>query len=211
MESNHNLLKTQIASANTHLEALKESQEKTIIYRHDMRHHLNLINSYLIENNIIDAQRYIVDIEKTIANTQAKSYCSNYSVNLILSSYLEKARQENIAIETQINLPKINTVSDMDLCIIFANAIENAINACVLIPAIEDRNIKIISKIKNTQIFIEIINSYIDHITFENNMPINTKEDHGLGTKSIAPIVTKYDGLYSFEIENDIFVLRIIM
>jgi two-component system, LytTR family, sensor histidine kinase AgrC len=47
LQSEQNLLKTQVAAAQVHFEALKESQEKTIIYRHNMRHHLNLINAYL--------------------------------------------------------------------------------------------------------------------------------------------------------------------
>ena len=39
-----------------------------------------------------------------------------------------------LTVETQIDLPEKNAVSDMDLCVIFANAIENAVHACMLIP-----------------------------------------------------------------------------
>lgn len=211
LENNHNLLKTQIAAAGTHMLAIKESQEKTIIYRHDMRHHLNLINAYLIEDNNEAAQNYILDIEKTIVATEVKTYCSNYSVNLILSAYLQKAKQEKIAIETQIYLPHKENVSDMDLCIIFANSIENAINACMLISCIDQRILRVVSKIKDNQIFIQITNSYIDPITFADSMPVNEKDGHGIGTKSIVAIVEKYDGIYSFEAENNLFTLQIII
>ena len=45
LQIEQNLLITQVAAAKVHLVALQESQEKTIIYRHDMRHHLNLIGA----------------------------------------------------------------------------------------------------------------------------------------------------------------------
>jgi len=47
----------QLAVAQLYLEELKESQEKTIIYCHDMRHNLNLIDAYLAGNNKAVAQK----------------------------------------------------------------------------------------------------------------------------------------------------------
>jgi ABC-type nickel/cobalt efflux system permease component RcnA len=47
LQNEQDLLKTQVTAAQVHLEALQDSQEKTIIYRHDMRHHLNLCCGYL--------------------------------------------------------------------------------------------------------------------------------------------------------------------
>jgi two-component system, LytTR family, sensor histidine kinase AgrC len=60
----------------------------------------------------------------------------------------------------QINLPEKNTISDMDLCIIFANAIENAINASKLITNTNDRTLQILCKTKGDKLLIQITNSY---------------------------------------------------
>lgn len=95
-----------------------------------------------------------------------EKYCSNYTVNLILSSYIAKAKKEQITVETQIDLPKKNVVSDMDLCVIFDNAIENAIIACVTINSAKERILKITSKIKNNKLFIQLTNSYDGTIIF---------------------------------------------
>jgi two-component system sensor histidine kinase AgrC len=142
LQNEQNLLQMQVTAAQAHLEALKESQEKTILYRHDMRHHLNLIDAYLTDNNKAAAQDYIKAIEKSIESAVVEKYCTNYTVNLILSSYIAKAMNEQISVETQIDLPEKNTVSDMDLCIIFANALENALNACKHIPGTNSRTLK---------------------------------------------------------------------
>jgi len=42
-------------------------------------------------------------------------------------------------------------------------------------------------------------------------MPISILENHGYGTKSIAAIADKYNGLYAFTAENGIFKTRIIL
>lgn len=43
---------------------------------------------------------------------------------------------------------------------------------------------------------------------FDGNMPRSKQENHGYGTRSMAAIVTKYDGVYSFTIEDGDFVFR---
>jgi hypothetical protein len=211
LKNEQNLLMTQVTAAQMQLAALKESQEKTIIYRHDMRHHLNLIGAYLADNNQAAAQKYIYDVEKTIENAVFEKYCSNYAVNLILSSYIAKARDEQIAVETQIDIPEKNAVSDMDLCVIFANTLENAVNACRRIPIANNRNLKIVCKTKSDKLFIQITNSYAGTVTFVDAMPVNTDENHGFGTKSIAAVAHKYDGVISFTAIDGVFKTSIIL
>ncbi|SHH96635.1 sensor histidine kinase [Desulfosporosinus lacus] len=211
LQNEQNLLMTQVAAAQLHFEALEESQEKTMLYRHDMRHHLNMINSYLVDNNKEAAQNYITEVERSIECAVVEKYCSNYTVNLILSSYITNAKNELITVETQINLPENNEVSDMDLCVIFANAIENAINACKNIPNPKDRALKIVCKTKNNKSFIQITNSYEDKVEFVDDMPVSTEENHGLGTKSIAAVAQKYGGVYAFTAQDGLFQTCIIL
>jgi two-component system sensor histidine kinase AgrC len=213
LQNEQNLLQMQVAAAQVHLEELKESQEKTMLYRHDMRHHLNLINSYLVDNNKVAAQKYITEVEKGIESVVVEKYCSNYTVNLILYSYITKAKNEQITVETQIHLLEKNTVSDMDLCVIFANAIENAINASKLIKSVNHRTLQILCNTKSDKLLIQITNSYEGEVIFANDMPVpvSTEENHGLGTKSIAAVVQKYNGLYSFTTEDGVFKTRIIL
>jgi sensor histidine kinase regulating citrate/malate metabolism len=211
LQNEQNLLKNQMAAAQLYFQSLEESQKKTILYRHDMRHHLNLINSYLIDNNKDSAQRYIAEVERTIDTAVVEKYCTNYTVNLILYSYLMHAKKEYIEVKTQIDLPEQNIVSDMDLCVIFGNAIENAINACKGILNVNDRFLKIVCKTKQDKLFIQITNSYEGKVEFADDIPISTKENHGLGTKSIAAIAQKYGGVYSFTAEEGVFTTSIIL
>ena len=121
------------------------------------------------------------------------------------------AKNEGIKVETQIDLPEKNAVSDMDLCVIFANSIENATNACKCISSENARDLKIICKTKNNQLFIQITNKYEGNVIFADGMPISTMENHGLGTKSIAAVVKKYGGVYSFTAEDGVFKTSLIL
>lgn len=211
LQNEQNLLSMQIAAAKMHLGELKDSQEKTIIYRHDMRHHLALIGAYIADNNNAAAKEYISEVEKAIDSVVVEKYCSNYSVNLILSSYIAKAREVGIDVETQIDLPERTNVSDMDLCVIFSNAIENAINACGRISSTNSRYIKIACKTKNDKLHIQISNRYEGTILFVDEMPISTEENHGLGTRSIAAVAQAYGGVFSFAAEDGIFKTSVIL
>lgn len=206
-----NLLQMQITASQQHLESLKDSQAKTIIYRHDMRHHLNLINAYLSDNNKEAAQHYINEVANSIDLISVKDFCDNYSLNLILHFYVTKAQDAHIQVETLINLPKDSVVTDMDLCLIFSNTLENAINALTLVDAVKEKHLKIVCKTKNNQHFIQIENTYIGNVQFKSEMPITTTQDHGYGTKSIAAIVNKYNGHYASTAEDGIFRTRIVL
>lgn len=84
-------------------------------------------------------------------------------------------------------------------------------NACLQIPNINDRAIRIVCNIKNDKLFIQITNSYHGAVLFENDLPISSEENHGLGTKSIAAVAQKYGGVYSFQAEDSFFKASIIL
>ena len=175
------------------------------IYRHDMRHHINAINTFLNDNNISEAQKYLNKLTDNLSKTIIEKYCDNYGVNVILSSYIKKAKDEQIDVISKVHISENIKIDNIELGLIFANAIENATIACKKIKTLEDRKITIICKEYYNQLYIQISNTYVGEVFFEKDMPVSNHKDHGLGTRSIATIVDKYDGVYSFAAENGIF------
>lgn len=211
MENEQNILAVQVSALQARSETMKQAEETAKVHRHDLRHHLQMINSYLISNNVKEAQNYIIKIEKNMYHNVTVTYCENEAINLILSSYIGMAHHKDILVESEVYVPKSCKISDIDLCIIFANSIENAINACANIEDIKKRQINISCMSNNNKLFIQITNSYKFEVTFENDMPVTDKENHGYGTKSIAAIVQKYSGIYSFRAEEGIFKMNAIL
>jgi sensor histidine kinase regulating citrate/malate metabolism len=211
MQNEQNILAMQVSSLQARAEMIKESEEKAIIYRHDLRHHLHLINGYLVDKNLTEMKKYITELEKNIDNPVTIKYCDNNAVNLILSPYINRANNEKIRVDSQVYIPQDCEVSDMDLCIILSNAIENAINACMNIKDINNRRISISCKSKNNKLFIQVANNFIGEVTFAEGMPISAEENHGFGTKSIVATVQKYSGLCSFTAESGVYRTRVIL
>ncbi|MDF2613276.1 MAG: hypothetical protein K0S71_1062 [Clostridia bacterium] len=211
MQNEQNILEVQLSALQERYETMQEAEEKTIIYRHDLHNHLHMINGYLDDNNLTGIKNYITEIEKSIDDTVTTKHCDNDAVNLILSPYINRAKNEKMTVESQISIPKNCGVSDMDLCIILSNAIENAINASMNIKDMNDRRIIISCKSKNDRLFIQVMNHFIHQVKFVEDMPISEEEKHGFGSKSIVATVQKYKGLYAFTAESGVFKMRVIL
>jgi two-component system sensor histidine kinase AgrC len=175
------------------------------IYRHDMRHNINIINSFLNDNNICEAKKYLDNLTDNLNKNIIEKYCDNYVVNVFLSSYINKAKNENIQVIIKVHIPENINIDNMELGLIFANTIENAIIACKKIENFEERQISIVCKEHYNQLYIQICNSYVGEVLFDKDVPISNVKDHGFGTRSIATIVDKYDGICSFTAKDNTF------
>ena len=211
MQNQQNILDVQVGALQERYQTMQELEKKTITYRHDLRHHIHLLEDYLADNNVAEIKKYIIETENNINKTATIKYCDNEAVNLILTPYITKAENQKIRVETQIYIPKNCEVADIDLCIILTNAIENAINASMHIKNINDRRIAISCKSKNNKLFIQVMNNFIGEVKFLEEMPISEKEVQGFRTKSIVATVDKYRGLYSFTAKEGVFKIRVIL
>lgn len=204
MINEQNVLKMQINQS-------REIQNRLAMYNHDFRHHLNLIEGYMVKGNITEASEYIAKINNNLHAFSEKRYCNNETIDSILSFYIQKAQQQNIGVKHNINVIGEVNIETADLCVIIANSLENAINATEKIQEPAKRLIQISIATKNKKLCIEIINNYSGKIKFENEIPVTDLDNHGIGTKSIVAACRKYNGIYSFEAEDSIFTLRIIL
>ena len=61
-------------------------------------------------------------------------------------------------------------------------------------------------------LIFSIRNSYNGQIILdENNMPLSAEQHHGIGTKSIAAFVKKYNAVIDYQTDNNLFTLRVLI
>ena len=232
------ILLSAAAQAEKEIAQLSDYQKQAAIYRHDLRHHMNFIQSCLNDNNYAQAQDYIMEICTSLNNSQITRYCANEAVNLILSSYIAKADKYNITTQVSVTAANLADYKTTDLCSLFANALENAINACKLVQtartsinysynSISDTasdynsdctsdygevnsNRIITVKVfdKNNKLCINITNTYAVEPIFVNNTPVSDKAGHGIGIRSIISVIEKYNGVYDFFTEDGVFYFQ---
>ncbi len=212
LEQTRAVLDLQVKQAVREIAALRKSQEKTSIYRHDMRHHMQYLFSCIENGQFRKAQGYIKEICSEIETNKVTAFCENEAVNLIFSTFAKQAERGGISMEVRAKIPRNIPVSETALCVLLSNALENALRACG--EEMEKGNpgrIEVLIDEKKGTLFLQIANSCGDDVSFDNGIPVTDRPGHGVGVKSICTIVQQYDGVYTFSVENGQFILRILI
>lgn len=210
LEQTEAILNLQIGQAVREITALREAQEKTRVYRHDMRHHMQYISSCIANGQLSQAQSYIQEIDSEIEANRVMVFCENDAANLIFSTFVRRAKDSGILMQVRARIPQLISVSETDLCVMLSNALENALHACR-----EQKEkgraamIEVSMYEKKGKILLQIVNSCDDDITFEEGVPVTNRPGHGIGVRSICAIVEKYGGIYTFSAEGGQLMLRI--
>lgn len=207
---NAELLALQVNNLTEKLTESEKAENNARIERHDIRHKFQITASLLENGDTKEALEYIQTSLSQIHEPTQVLYCNNPILNATLSTYLEQAKKEQIALATYFSFPDTLPVDAAELSIVFANALENAIHACIRLP-VENR--KIICKcIHNPTLMIEVSNPCEEEVHFsEDNLPLTAENGHGLGTRSIAAFCKKYDALYIFEAKDGWFTVKIVL
>ena len=192
------LLNTAAAQAQKEIAQLSLADKKSSIYRHDLRHHLHFLQECIQGNQLEQAMQYMEGICDDLDKIPVKKYCINEALNLILSSYLEKASEQDIQTTVSVTATDFSRFQIPDLCSLLANALENAIHACEDIADPNTRYIRLKIYEKNHQLCINMANSYGKEPVFENDIPVSHRAGHGIGVQSMISVIEKYHGIYGF-------------
>lgn len=203
-------LNQQIEQAVREIGALRESQEKTRIYRHDLRHHMQYLFSCIDSGRLEQAKDYIHEVCSEMETKTVSVFCENEAANLIFSSFNGRAEKGHIPMKVRAEISHDIAISESDLCVLLSNALENALHAC------EKRKenglvgeIEVSAYEKKGKFFLQIMNSCdAAEILFKDGVPVTDRRGHGIGVRSICAIVDKYNGIYSFSAKDDGFILR---
>lgn len=182
-------------------EKLKEEERIKQIY-HDMKNHL-----LLMEDKNIEDSREICNIKKNIMRYEAYYRTGNKFLDIILKDKIEKACEDSIKVEDNIDLSGMDFIDPFDISTIFGNMLDNAIEACRSIVEIEKRRITILAKRENDFLVIREKNNKenIDKI-----IPPK-KVIHGYGLLNITNAVHKYEGEVDINESKNEFVINIII
>ncbi len=187
------------------LSAQIESVRSMKLLRHDLRHHLQIM-ALANQGNFGEFEAQVEKLKGKLEETFVVSYCQNFSINAVLSSYFKQAQAENILITHRIALPEKLPIEDIDLSLILANAIENAIHANQKLQE-ADRYLDVSITHQLSSLTIRIENPVHESIVFKNGLPVSNQIDHGLGTLSISRLAQQAQGQAYFNAQKGRFTL----
>lgn len=206
-EQMQNMLNLQVTQSLREICALRESQRQASVYRHDLRHHLQYLLERMENDQISQAKEYIRGICTELEAQKVLTYCENDTINLILSAFAGRCRNNEVQFDVCATLSSCLPVSERDLCVLLSNALENALNACCGLSG--KPCIAVLMYEKKGKFFLQITNPCKGIVRFVQGLPVTEEPGHGLGVKSICAIVERNGGMYSFSEVEGSFVLRV--
>ncbi len=175
---------------------ISEQNNSQRILIHDIRNHLQVINSYAHEGKSEEIERYIDDLGQSGGLNGQTRYSDNGILNMVITKLAHDCKKQGIEMFCDIREKCVEFMEDVDIASLFGNLCSNALEAAV---QSEDKSIEIDISTKPAQrlTVISIANS-CDKKPIKNadGMLISNKGDghHGIGQRSIARIVKKYKG-----------------
>ena len=203
------IMDLKVEKLSARIKELNAAEDKFRMERHNFRHKLNTIAGLVEQGNLEELKVLLARYYEDIRETQVVRYSHHAIVDAVLAHYLAQAQREDIAVSVHVHFPDTLTVDEAELATVFANALDNAINACCQMP-LNQRHMEI--KVLTTPRFmIQFTNGYQGDILLgENGLPLATEEDHGYGTRYIAAFCEKNHAFCEFNAENGRFTLRIL-
>lgn len=190
---------------------IKENQDKVRQLHHDMKNHIICMRK--LNQNGYDNEKYIESIDKKIKSYENTFDTGNVLLDIILSEKKQICNNKNIKFFSSVNFTKCDFIESEDICSIFSNILDNAIEACMKINS-NNKFIYIEGKIVEKFFIMKVENSKINKINIKNNKFMTDKDNkfsHGLGISSIKNSVKKYNGETVINYTDDRFIIKILI
>lgn len=174
-------------------------------WRHDYHNHLQVLKAQMDQSEFLKARTYLDSLEEELRRVDTYVKSGNTMIDAVINSKVSLAVDKGIRIDCKAQVECQLSVSDVDLCIILGNILDNAIEACNQIET-QKRFIRIYIVINGQQLYISVQNAAKEDLNFEEKNYISKKRgNHGLGMKRVAAIIEKYEGYLKLSNEVGIF------
>lgn len=189
---------------------MAEQYRQTERLRHDMKNHIIALSGLYQSNEWGKMGHYLEHLES--AGLEADGdLTGSKAVDALLYGKRQRAKKEAVKWECDVHIPHTSGIREFDLCIIFGNLLDNALEACERMPG-ERRFVKIQAKMVKKCFLLEIKNS-MDRaekrqagFTCKDN-----PQEHGIGLLNVSDVVQRYNGAMKTEAEDGIFSVSILL
>ncbi len=187
---------------------IKKLHEKTRLLKHDMKNHIMVITSYLNENRIEDAKKYISEILDDLNKMYTYIHVGNALLSYIINGKFQEASNRGVAVKAEIKNLSFERIDSVDFSALLNNILDNAIEGAGK-SSKKKMIVNILEKKGWNSIYVA---NTINESVLENNPDfVTTKkgEGHGFGMKQIRRITEKYQGLIDIYEENGYFCISV--
>lgn len=174
-------------------------QEETKAIWHDISKYMRAMQALTIENNSKEALDVLDQVQTLMNSVEGVVDVNNSVVSVILNEYIIAAREINVKISLDVQIPSELFVTAADLYVLIGNTIDNALDACSELDE-NERRLDLHLRLHNEILFYQISNPYS-----EKHKKRKRNQFHGYGLKNVCKCVERYNGTLTTDDSNGIF------
>ena len=177
---------------------------------HDLKHQIAVLRA---EEDPARRAAFLDSMEEEIQHYEAQNKTGNSVLDTVLTSKSLYCAKHQIKLTCVADGARLAFMDVMDICTLFGNALDNAIECELSIPDKEKRLIHLEVYAKKDFLVIRCENYCPTPPTFEHGLPVTTKSDreyHGYGLKSMRYTAQKYGGTMTVQAKEEWFQLTLL-
>ncbi len=180
--------------------------------RHDFRQTIRTLQELAQSKNLDALADYINKYAGSLPENDTIQYCRNYALNALLNYYRQIAEQNDIRFTVKMDLPETLRMSDVDLCVMIGNILDNAEEACKRL-AVNERFIDLNGVNREGKQFILVAtNSCDEKLKDQEGIYLSTKKNGtGMGLLSVRLTAEEYGGNASFSNADGCFCSNVLI
>lgn len=182
-----------------HLEEKYQSSRQVI---HDVKRHMQVLEYPELPREMVST--YVHDMNEMLHCYSQEIYSKHPILNIILNEKVEVAKRNQIEVSCQIAPVDVTFLRDIDVTVIFANLLDNAIDACKEVSI--HRYLHLQMEQVHDFLVIKIQNSSVG----KRNTKQSNKAGHaGLGLQNVRQTLEKYGGTIQVVSEETMFMIHL--
>ncbi len=201
VQEENKLLVHQMATQAAYMQEIEQREQQFCSLRHDIKNHFLLLQALLKEQKVEEAIRYLSDLENVSHKANTSVQTGNTTIDILLKNKCAIMEQKGVSVDCAFHIPPYSAVTDMEWCILLANAIDNAGQAMEAIPK-QERYLHISGKQKGDFLYLCIENAC---------EPSLSSIEEGIGLFNMRTIVQKHGGKMAYHMGNGTFVLDMVL
>ena len=205
-EKNHQLTMQAMQYGN-----LQEKITEARRAKHDVRHHIALMQEYLADGRLDALRDYLSKYSESLPDDSLIRFCENTAANAVLLYFAQQAKNSGIDYIVKASIANDCILSDTDLSVLFGNLLENALDACKAENG-SAKKILIRAESSRDSLCITVDNTFTKTLRqTAGGALISTKHQGlGMGTQSVKSITEQHGGICRFEAKDGMFYASVL-
>ena len=178
---------------------------------HDLKHQIAALRT---ESDASRREAWLDEMEQEIKAYEAQNKTGNPVLDTVLTGKMLYCQKQNIQLTCVADGSLLEFLDVRDICTIFGNALDNAIECELGVENKSQRLIHVNVSVKKRFVVLRFENYCPQAPVFEQGVPLSTKQDaryHGFGFKSIQFTAQKYGGTATAVHQDSWFIVKVLL